>query len=117
MTRILALGLGALLLAACGEQASPRLGALGEWESAEPELEVTLRFNEDSTFRMVVPGMEGRGVYSQDESGRLVIQPEGEMAESVPSGYTAEIEGDTLTLCLRGLTMCSRLRRVTGGSP
>jgi hypothetical protein len=88
----------AVLAAAGCERVEPSV--FGDWTVADEDLTWTIEMREDSTWSMKVGSLEGEGVFSATEEPRSVhMEPTGRMADVMPGGYQATVEGDTLRLC------------------
>jgi hypothetical protein len=95
-----------LLLVACGSN-NP---VVGEWETVQGGQVVKLIFEEDSTFVMDLGAFSGEGRYSLDEQD-LVMTPTGDLAASVPGGFTGTVDWSSLEVCSPG-GVCSSFEKV-----
>jgi hypothetical protein len=90
------------LVAAC--ERAPRDDLTGEWQRMDEEGTHTLTFRPDSTFHVDFGTWESDGTYSRVEPQTVQLQPRpgGRLAASMPAGMTAELHGDSLSLCSPG---------------
>jgi hypothetical protein len=95
-----------LVLASCDSGNS----VVGEWETIQGGQVVKLVFQEDSTFVMDLGGYGGEGRYSLDEQ-HLIMTPTGDLAASVPGGFTGTVDWDALEVCSPG-GVCSNFEKV-----
>jgi hypothetical protein len=95
---ILTLLLASLVATAC-ERAEPSV--FGSWTAADPAMEWSVDISEDSTWTMQAGDMAGQGTLttSEEDDGAVLLHTAGRMADVMPEGFQARVEGDTLRLC------------------
>jgi hypothetical protein len=87
----------ALVLTACARTEGT---VVGSWTAADPETRWTVSIARDSTWTMQANTLNGEGTYTSGaEEGVIELHPTGRMAEVMPQGFRAQLDGDTLRLC------------------
>jgi hypothetical protein len=87
----------AFMLTACAQTED---SVVGSWTAVDPEARWTVNIAGDSTWTMQANTLNGAGTYtSAEEEGTIELHPTGRIADVMPQGFRAHLEGDTLRLC------------------
>jgi hypothetical protein len=98
----------ALMLAACAQAEDT---VIGSWTAVDPEAQWTVDIARDSSWTMQANTLSGEGTFTAgDEEGMIVLHPAGRIAEVMPQGFRAHLDGDTLRLC--SIVGCTDMVRV-----
>jgi hypothetical protein len=106
--RVLAAAAIALVVTACDR---PDPSVVGSWTAAEAATQWTLDMRSDSTYVMRVGDLDGEGTFTEIPDGDAVqLHATGDLAQVMPGGFQAHLDGDTLRLC--NVTGCQDMVRV-----